>query len=159
MHSYLRTIETAKFPVERRLRVSAKYLIRRSGISPPSRLVTRSAPAPRERKEVYHKSPPLWAKRFTAEKCRLQAAPCFYIEACFWEVTGLFIYASKPSCTWNFRVHHFPSVSFVSVSASSFAISGGNSPNASLILQRTLRNCSADILCFAPSYQQTLISR
>ena len=68
MHSYLRTIETAKFPVERRLRVSAKYLIRRSGISPPSRLVTRSAPAPRERKEVYHKSPPLWAKRFTAEK-------------------------------------------------------------------------------------------
>ena len=52
--------ETAKFPIERRLRVSAKYLIRRSGISPPSRLVTRSAPAPRERKEVYHKSAQLW---------------------------------------------------------------------------------------------------
>ena len=41
-------------------------------------LFARSASAPRERKEVYHKSPPLWAKRFTAEKCRLQAAPCFY---------------------------------------------------------------------------------
>ena len=68
MHSYFRTSETAKFLVERRLRVSAKYLIRRSGISPPSRLVARSAPAPRERKEVYHKSPPLWAKRFVAEK-------------------------------------------------------------------------------------------
>ena len=68
MHSYLRTIETAKFPVERRLRVSAKYLIRRSGISPPSRLDARSAPAPRERKEVYHKSQRLWVKRFTVEK-------------------------------------------------------------------------------------------
>ena len=42
------------------LRVSAKYLIRRSGISPPSRLVARNTPAPRERKRVYHKSAQLW---------------------------------------------------------------------------------------------------
>ena len=53
--------ETAKFTAERRLRVSAKYLIRRSGISPPSRLVARSTPAPRERKEVYH-IPFTWRK-------------------------------------------------------------------------------------------------
>ena len=31
-------------------------------------LFARSASAPRERKEVYHKSPRLWGKRFTAEK-------------------------------------------------------------------------------------------
>ena len=63
-HCTFSTNETCKFRSERRLRVSAKYLIRRSGISPPSRLVTRSAPAPRERKKVYHKSPPLWGKRW-----------------------------------------------------------------------------------------------
>ncbi len=80
-----------------------------------------------------------------SKKCRRQAAPCFYIEACLWEVTRLFIYASKPSCTWDFRVHHFPSVSFVSVSASSFAISGGNSPKAVLILLHTSLRQTDDI--------------
>ena len=43
-------IETAKFPVERRLRVSAKYLIRQNGISPPHQL----APAAHTRRESTH---------------------------------------------------------------------------------------------------------
>ena len=53
-HCTFRTNETCKFRSERRLRVSAKYLIRLGGISPPPRLSPRSAPAPRERKRVYH---------------------------------------------------------------------------------------------------------
>ena len=46
-------IETAKFRFERRLRVSAKYLIRLNGISPPSRL----APAAHPRRESTHSIP------------------------------------------------------------------------------------------------------
>ena len=74
-------LETAKFRPERHLRVSAKYLIHLGGISPPPRLSPRSAPAPRERKAVYHKSPRLWGERFTSEKIRA----CFIHAFCDWK--------------------------------------------------------------------------